>query len=242
MATTEARLQQLGLPQMVPNNEDPKRTAFAISLDYRKDTTTGISASDRAKTIRAMANPACSEKDFTRPGHIFPLRYHVGGVLRRCGHTEASVDLSRLAGLYPAGALCELVKDDGEMMRFPDCKIFAKTHGLKMITIADLIKYRFRRETLVKEVNPNAASDSKDILPVKAQEINTPYGPFVCQVFESVLDKSQHIAMVKGNPRTKGVAVRVQLESLAGRLFTILVEIYTLIPSPNALYLIRLYR
>jgi len=140
---TGERIHQLQLPLMVPNNTESFKTAFTVSVDYRHGTTTGISASDRASTIRALADPTITDPDaFARPGHMFPLRYTPGGVLRRQGHTEASVDLCRLANLYPAGVLCEIVKDDGSMARRDDCIAFARKHGLRMISIADLIKHR----------------------------------------------------------------------------------------------------
>ncbi|HZI13965.1 MAG TPA: 3,4-dihydroxy-2-butanone-4-phosphate synthase, partial [Myxococcus sp.] len=144
------RLDALRLPQMVADNTESHRTAFTVSVDYRHGTTTGVSAADRAKTIRALVDPQSKADDFLRPGHIFPLRYREGGVLRRAGHTEATVDLSRLAGLEPSGILCELVKDDGTMMRMPDLKVFAREHKLSLITIADLIDYRRRKDRLVR--------------------------------------------------------------------------------------------
>jgi 3,4-dihydroxy 2-butanone 4-phosphate synthase / GTP cyclohydrolase II len=140
------RLEQLDLPLMARANSDPMGTAFTISVDAREGTTTGISASDRARTIRALIDPATRAEDLARPGHIFPLRYTPGGVLRRAGHTEAAVDLARLAGLTSAGVLCEIVNEDGTMARLEDLKSFAATHDLKMISIADLIAYRRRNE------------------------------------------------------------------------------------------------
>ncbi|MGC1513754.1 MAG: 3,4-dihydroxy-2-butanone-4-phosphate synthase, partial [Acidimicrobiales bacterium] len=133
---TGERLEELDLPLMVANNTESHRTAFTVSVDYRHDTTTGISAADRSATIQAMIDPATRPKDLARPGHIFPLRYREGGVLKRAGHTEAAVDLARMAGLYPAGVLCELVNDDGTMSRVPDLEAFCAEHGLLMISIA----------------------------------------------------------------------------------------------------------
>ena len=136
------RLDELEIPLMVADNTDQRHTAFTVSVDARRGVTTGISAADRATTIRAIVDPDTAPEDLSRPGHIFPLRYREGGVLKRAGHTEASVDLARLAGLYPAGVLCETVNDDGTMARLPDLVGFAREHGLKIISIADLIAYR----------------------------------------------------------------------------------------------------
>ena len=149
------RLRELRLAQMVSDfeNTEAHRTAFTVSVDYRHGTTTGISAADRAATIRALADPGAHPEDFARPGHIFPLRYREGGTLKRAGHTEASLDLCRLAGLQPAGVLCEIVNDDGTMARMPDLEVFAKAHGLHMVSIADLIRYRKRSEKLVTFVS-----------------------------------------------------------------------------------------
>ncbi|RIA95283.1 3,4-dihydroxy-2-butanone 4-phosphate synthase [Glomus cerebriforme] len=141
--TIPERLDQLKLPLMVPDNTEKMKTAYTISVDYKHKTTTGISAHDRALTARSLANPSITDpNDFNRPGHIFPLRYTQGGVLKRVGHTEASVDLCKLANLSPVGVICELVKDDGLMARRDDCRSFADKHGLKLITIADLVQYR----------------------------------------------------------------------------------------------------
>src|SRR5580704_16692775 len=140
------QLARLDLPQMVPNNDEAYRTAFTVSVDYRFGTTTGVSSGDRAATIRALVDPASGAQDFARPGHIFPLRPRRGGVLVRAGHTEAAVDLCMLAGLQPAGVLCELMNDDGSMARRAQIEIFAREHGLKIGTIADLIRYRLRNE------------------------------------------------------------------------------------------------
>jgi 3,4-dihydroxy-2-butanone 4-phosphate synthase len=142
VGTREDRLKELNLPPMMENNEDPKCTAFTVTCDYKIGTTTGISAYDRAMTIRKIADPSAKANEFTRPGHIFPLKYAPGGVLNRVGHTEASVDLAELCGLYPAGFLCEIVNKDGTMMRRPDLEKFGEEHGLKLITIADLAIYK----------------------------------------------------------------------------------------------------
>jgi 3,4-dihydroxy-2-butanone 4-phosphate synthase len=142
VALGEERLNALALPQMVAENADPFRTAFTVSVDYKYGTTSGISAADRALTLRALANSNSQANEFHRPGHIFPLRARVGGVLERPGHTEAAYDLARMAGLSPVGVLCEIVNDDGSMARRPDLLLFAKKHGLKIITIAEMIAYR----------------------------------------------------------------------------------------------------
>ena len=146
------RLEALDLPLMAPNNSETMRTAFTISVDARRGTTTGISARDRALTVRALIDPGTTPRDLARPGHVFPLRYAPGGVLRRAGHTEAAVDLARLAGLVPAGVLCEVVNEDGSMARLPDLERFASAHGLKIISIADVIAYRRTRDRLVRRV------------------------------------------------------------------------------------------
>src|SRR5439155_13930489 len=161
---TGERLDAIEIPLMVQRGTDPPGTAFTVSVDRRAGTTTGISAADRAATIRALVDPASAPGDFTRPGHVFPLRARPGGVLRRPGHTEAAVDLATLAGLSPAGVLCELVRADGEMARDSDLVQFAAEHGLALITIEELIAYRRRREQLV--VRRSSAT------------LPTPYGPF----------------------------------------------------------------
>jgi 3,4-dihydroxy 2-butanone 4-phosphate synthase/GTP cyclohydrolase II len=148
VAMQAQRLQALDLPQMVTENADPFRTAFTVSVDYKYGTTSGISAADRALTLRALADPASQAGDFHRPGHLFPLRARLGGVLERPGHTEAAHDLAVLAGLQPVGVLCEIVNEDGSMARRPDLLRFAKQHGLKIITIADMIAYRERQVEL----------------------------------------------------------------------------------------------
>src|SRR5205807_3602059 len=147
-----ARLDELQLPMMVAENTTAYRTAFTVSVDAKRGTTTGISAADRATTVHALIDPATRPKDLARPGHIFPLRYREGGVLKRAGHTEAAVDLARMAGLYPAGVLCEIVNEDGTMARVPDLEKFCKEHELLMISIADLIRYRRQGEKLIRRV------------------------------------------------------------------------------------------
>jgi 3,4-dihydroxy 2-butanone 4-phosphate synthase/GTP cyclohydrolase II len=196
------RLAELSLPQMSPDNSESMRTAFTISVDARDGITTGISAADRARTIEVLIDPKSMSADLRRPGHIFPLRYADGGVLRRTGHTEAAVDLARLAGLSPAGVLCEVVNDDGTMARMADLERFAKEHDLKIISIADLISYRRRWEKLV-----NRASEAR---------IPTAYGEFRAIAYESH-DGRMHVAFVKGEPSGKqDVLVRVHSECFTG--------------------------
>jgi 3,4-dihydroxy 2-butanone 4-phosphate synthase / GTP cyclohydrolase II len=196
------RLEELHLPLMAPNPSDPMKTAFTISVDARRGTTTGISAGDRATTIKTLIDPATTPSDLNRPGHIFPLRYAPGGVLRRAGHTEASVDLARLAGLYPSGVLCEVVNEDGTMARLPELERFAEEHGLVIISIADLIAYRRRWEKLVHRVTE--------------ARIPTDFGEFRAVAFESH-DGRTHVALVRGEPAGKpNVLVRVHSECFTG--------------------------
>lgn len=210
--TTDARLNELELPQMVQNNTDPKKTAFTVTVDYKIGITTGISAHDRALTIRAFTDPNVHASDFNRPGHVFPLRYHPGGVLKRCGHTEAGVDLARLSGLYPAACLSEIMLDDGKMARLPQLIEFSKEHNIKLITIADLIKYRYSRETLIYQPKPDLHAKYHCL------NINTEYGEFKCYSFQSVLDNNHHLALVYGDPSKEGTMVRVQHECPLGEL------------------------
>lgn len=202
-----ARADELDLPLMVANNTESQRTAFTVSVDYRHGTTTGISAHDRATTVRSLIDPATKPDDLARPGHIFPLRYRPGGVLKRAGHTEATVDLSRLAGKYPSGVLCEIVtKDKSDMARLPELEKFAAEHNLPLISIADLIRYRRHHEKLVDRI-------AEASLP-------TEYGDFQAVVFESLLDGEQHIALVYGDLSTvKNPLVRVHSECLTGDAF-----------------------
>jgi 3,4-dihydroxy 2-butanone 4-phosphate synthase/GTP cyclohydrolase II len=196
------RLEELHLPLMISQNSDAMGTAFTISVDARHETTTGISAADRATTIRTLIDPQTKPRDLARPGHIFPLRYSEGGVLRRAGHTEASIDLARLAGCYPAGVLCEIVNEDGTMARLPDLERFAEEHGLCIISIADLIAYRRRSEVLVHRVSE--------------ARIPTAYGSFTAIGYES-FDGRMHMALVKGAPANHGdVLVRVHSECFTG--------------------------
>lgn len=196
------RLAELNLPLMSVDNTEPMRTAFTISVDAREGTSTGISAGDRAATVHTLVDPTSKPGDLLRPGHIFPLRYTPGGVLRRAGHTEASVDLARLAGLTPAGVLCEVVNEDGTMARLPQLDDFASRHGLMIISIADLIAYRRRQEKLVQRVT--------------RARIPTTFGSFEAIAYESH-DGRTHMALVKGNPAGKeNVLVRVHSECFTG--------------------------
>jgi 3,4-dihydroxy 2-butanone 4-phosphate synthase/GTP cyclohydrolase II len=200
------RLDELRLPLMVSENTDSHRTAFTVSVDYIHGTTTGISASDRAATIRAVVDPRTTPGDLARPGHIFPLRYREGGVLTRAGHTEAAVDLARLAGLYPAGVLCELVNDDGTMARLPDLSRFCDEHRIPLTSIADLIAHRRRREKLVRR-------GAEAVIP-------TEFGPFRAVGFESLVDGIHHVALVRGEVSgAADVLVRVHSECLTGDVF-----------------------
>jgi 3,4-dihydroxy 2-butanone 4-phosphate synthase/GTP cyclohydrolase II len=200
------RLDELEIPLMVAANTDSRRTAFTVSVDARTGVTTGISAADRARTIQAMIDPTTQPVDLSRPGHIFPLRYREGGVLKRAGHTEAAVDLARLAGLYPAGVLCETVNEDGTMSRLPDLAVFARTHSLKLISIADLIEYRRRHETLVSKV--------------AEATIPTPFGEFRSIAYESTIDGRTHVALVMGDMDDGAdVLTRVHSECLTGDVF-----------------------
>jgi 3,4-dihydroxy 2-butanone 4-phosphate synthase / GTP cyclohydrolase II len=200
------RLDELQIPLMVAANTDHQRTAFTVSVDARRGVTTGISAADRAATIRAMIDPATAPEDLSRPGHIFPLRYREGGVLKRAGHTEASVDLARLAGLYPAGVLCETVNEDGTMARLPDLAAFAERHDLRVISIADLIAYRRQHEMAIRRV--------------AEATIPTPYGRFRSFAYESLIDDQTHVALVLGELGDgEKVLTRVHSECLTGDVF-----------------------
>ena len=200
------RLDQLELPLMVQHNTEKHRTAFTVSVDAAQGTTTGISASDRATTIRTLIGPETKPSDLLRPGHIFPLRYREGGVLKRAGHTEAGIDLARLAGRYPAAVLCEVVNPDGSMARLPQLEAFAAEHDLKLISIADLIRYRRQSEKLVRRV--------------AEARLPTQWGDFTAFAYESILDGEQHLALVKGEVAGKDdVLVRVHSECLTGDAF-----------------------
>ncbi len=203
---TNERADELDLPLMVAQNTEAMRTAYTVTVDYRYGTSTGISAADRALTIRSLADPTAQAADFARPGHVFPLRARPGGVLKRAGHTEATVDLATMAGLKPAGVLCEVVNQDGTMARVPDLIEFCKEHDLVFISIADMVRYRRRKEKLVTKV--------------AEATIPTDHGDFQAVVYESVLDGQQHVAFVKGEPRgSSDVLVRVHSECLTGDIF-----------------------
>ena len=206
MPMTPERLAELDLPQMVPQNTARFDTAFCVSIEARFMTSTGISAADRAATVLAAIDPATRPADLARPGHMFPLKARSGGVLVRAGQTEAAVDLARIAGLYPAGVICEIMNEDGTMARVPELTAFAKRHRLLMITIADLIKYRMRTEALVRRVG--------------SASLPTNYGDFRVIAFESVLDNETHVALVKGDIGDgERVLVRVHSRCLTGDVF-----------------------
>ena len=205
MPVTGERLDELGINAMVSHNTDTQGTAFTVSIDAR-DVTTGISAHERAKTIQTVLNPASVPEDLRRPGHIFPLRYREGGVLRRAGHTEAAVDLAKLAEFYPAGVICEIMSEDGTMARTPELMEFVSKHQLKIITIADLIKYRKKHEKFVTRV--------------AVTTMPTAFGDFTLYAYESELDNQCHVALVKGDIIGKSnVLIRVHSECLTGDVF-----------------------
>ncbi len=199
-------LDRLELPPMVARNQDPKGTAYAVSVDAVAGTSTGISAADRARTCQVLADPATTPDDITRPGHVLPLRYQPGGVLHRLGHTEASVDLVRLAGRRPAAVICEVVNPDGSMARVPDLERFCAEHDLKMVTIADLVAYRRARETLVERV--------------AIAKLPTPYGDWRIMGYRNSLDGNESLALLFGEPEGKpDVLVRMHSECLTGDVF-----------------------
>jgi 3,4-dihydroxy 2-butanone 4-phosphate synthase / GTP cyclohydrolase II len=206
MPVTGERLDELELPMMVAKNTDVRRTAFTVSIDAAVGTTTGISAADRCRTIHAVIDPDTGPADLARPGHLYPLRYEPGGVLKRAGHTEAAVDLAEMAGKYPAAVLAEVMNDDGTVARLGDLEVFAKEHGLLMGTIADLIAHRRKEEKLVERV-------------VEAR-IPTAHGEFRAVGYRSLVDDRQHIALVKGDIGDgEGVLTRVHSECLTGDVF-----------------------
>ncbi len=197
--------ERLGLHMMSNDPQDPYKTAWAVSVDAKKDVTTGISAHDRARTIKLLSNEKAKAKDFAKPGHVFPLRSRAGGVLVRAGHTEASVDLMKLAGHPPVGVICEIMNEDGTMARVPNLIKFAKKHKLKMCSIEDLIKYRRSRENLIEKV--------ADV------EMPTAFGSFRLHAYKSMIDDYQHLALVKGNISSGEVLVRVHSQCLTGDVF-----------------------
>ena len=204
--TTSERLQQLGIERMVRQNRETFKTDFQISVDAARGITTGISAADRAETIRIMAEPTAVPDDLVQPGHVFPLRARPGGVLQRAGHTEAAVDLVRLAQGRPIGVICEIMSDDGSMARLPELVKFAKRHRLKICTIADLIQFRRTREKLVERM--------------EVVKMPTDYGEFNLYLYQSKLDGQHHLALVCGDVAGKpGVLVRVHSECLTGDVF-----------------------
>ena len=206
LALTPERCDELGLNLMAAKNETPLQTAFTVAIEAREGVTTGISAADRARTIQVAVDPGASPRDLVQPGHVFPLKAKSGGVLERTGQTEAAVDLARLAGLNPAGVICEVMNEDGTMARVPDLVPYCERHGLKMITVADLIAYRRRTEKLVERVVDT-------VLP-------TEFGDFTAVGYRSLVDDKHHVAMVKGEvDGAEDVLVRVHSECLTGDVF-----------------------
>ena len=204
--TTGERLKQLGIEQMVIQNRDTFKTDFQVSVDAARGITTGISAADRCRTIQVLADPTAVNNDLVQPGHVFPLRAKPGGVLQRAGHTEAAVDLARLAGCRPIGVICEIMADDGTMARLPQLRRFARKHGLKICSIAALIEYRRTREKLIERV--------------ESVKLPTEHGDFMLHLYRSRLDEQHHLALVKGELPWKGpVLVRVHSECLTGDVF-----------------------
>jgi len=206
LCLTPERCEELGLRQMTDENEAQFGTAFTVSIEARDGVSTGISAADRARTIQVAVDPTSTPHDLVHPGHIFPLRARAGGVLKRSGQTEAAVDLARLAGLAPAGVVCEIMKDDGTMARVPDLVEFCERHGLKLVTVADLIEYRRRTEKLVERV--------------VSVRLPTEYGDFQAVAYRETLTGKQHVALVKGDVEGKDdILVRVHSECLTGDVF-----------------------
>jgi 3,4-dihydroxy 2-butanone 4-phosphate synthase/GTP cyclohydrolase II len=206
MPVTGKRLDELHIPMMVNNNTSPYETAFTISVEAKHGTSTGISAADRARTVQAIIDPKTRPEDLLMPGHMFPLRARDGGVLVRAGQTEATVDLARLAGLYPAGVCCEIMNEDGTMARLPQLEVIAEKFGLKIVSVADLIAYRYRHERLVQRV-----AEAK---------LPTPYGEFTVIAYRSQTDPAEHLALVMGDVATdEPVLVRVHSQCLTGDVF-----------------------
>ena len=208
VALTEERADELELPLMTETSTDPQGTAFTVSVDAHRrfGVTTGISAHDRARTIEVLIDPASTPQDLRRPGHIFPLRAKPGGVLRRVGQTEAAVDMARLAGFSPAGLICEILQEDGAMARRPELERFAAEHGLRFITVAQLVAYRLQKERLVRRI-----AEAK---------LPTAYGEFTVIGYQSVIDEREHLALVKGSVAGEGeVLVRMHSECLTGDVF-----------------------
>lgn len=195
LTLTQERCKRLDLPSMIDKNKSKFSTNFTVSIEAAEGVSTGISASDRAKTILAAVSESAKPSDIVKPGHIFPIMAQEGGVLSRAGHTEAGCDLARLAGLEPAAVIVEIIKEDGEMARLPDLEIFAKQHGLKIGTIADLIKYRFNTERTINEI--------------KHYPVSTSYGKFMAYIFTENNSTNKHIALVKGDPKEGVTTVRI---------------------------------
>ena len=205
---TAERLDEIGLHQMVEANTEAMKTAFTVSVDAapRRGVTTGISAADRARTVEVLINPRSNKEDIVTPGHVFPLRVKEGGVLKRAGHTEAAVDLAKLAGLYPAAVICEIINSDGTMARVPQLVSFARANRLKIVTIADLISYRLKHDKLVKRTS--------------TVKLPTKFGEFTAYGYEDLLSGSHHVALVKGQVAgKKNLLVRVHSECLTGDVF-----------------------
>jgi 3,4-dihydroxy 2-butanone 4-phosphate synthase/GTP cyclohydrolase II len=206
LCLTEERCDELGLRQMTDRNETPYGTAFTVSIEAREGISTGISAHDRSRTIQVAIDPSKGPNDLVQPGHVFPLRARQGGVLRRAGQTEAAVDLARLAGLNPAGVVCEVMADDGTMARVPDLIPYCRRHGVKLVTVADLIEYRRRHEKLVERMT--------------SVRLPTGYGEFTAVAFRETLTGKHHVALVKGEVEgAEDVLVRVHSECLTGDVF-----------------------
>ena len=206
MPMTGERLNELDIPLMVSKNESTHGTAFCVSIEARRNVSTGISAADRAITVQTAVDPKSRPGDLIRPGHIFPLRARRGGVLKRAGQTEAAVDLARIAGLTPAGVICEIMNDDGTMSRLPDLQEFGKNHGLKIISVVDLIQFRLKTEKFVKRL--------------QQMPFSSEFGQFELFLFENELEGDLHLALVKGDVKGKEpVLVRVQSESVLGDVF-----------------------
>ena len=206
VALTEQRTKELSLEPMVESNTSLHETSFTVSVDYIHGTTTGVSAHDRNKTVHALINPSTKPSDLARPGHIFPLRAMEGGVLRRAGHTEASIDLCNLAGLYPSGVLCEILNEDGSMARVPDLMQIAEHFKLHIVTVQDLIQYRIKRDKLVQRI--------------VSTKLPTKYGNFIIHIYQSKTDNKEHVALVKGEiSPDKPTLVRVHSECLTGDVF-----------------------
>ncbi len=206
ISMTAQRLDELKIPMMVQDNTSQFGTAFTVSVEAKKKVTTGISAHDRSATIRTLVDPATRPDDLARPGHTFPLRARDGGVLVRAGQTEAVVDLARLAGMYPAGAICEVMNEDGTMARLPQLKVMAEHHGIKIVSVSDLIAYRRRHEKLVERV--------------AQAKLPTRYGDFTAYAYKSSIDPDEHVALVMGDVNTgEPILVRVHSECLTGDVF-----------------------